>query len=142
MKHVLYCLLLFFTNPIFGQSTFTLSGYVRDAQTGETLIAANVINLENPVEGTTTNTYGFYSLTLPEGKYKIAFSYLGFQDQAFELDLSKNIELNVDMAEGVTMEEVVISAEKDGSSFPFTSPHVQLVGDISRPLRTQQSAAR
>ncbi|MDF1696395.1 MAG: TonB-dependent receptor [Saprospiraceae bacterium] len=95
------------------QSNYTLSGYVRDANTGETLISANVINAENPIEGTTTNTYGFYSITLPEGKYKIAFSYLGFQDQIFELDLTKNLELNVDMDEGVTMDEVVISAEKE-----------------------------
>lgn len=95
------------------QVKYTLSGYVRDANTGETLISANVINAENPIEGTTTNTYGFYSMTVPEGRYKIAYSYLGFQDQFFELDLNKDLVLNVDMDEGVTMDEVVISIKKE-----------------------------
>ena len=97
----------------YAQEKYTLSGYVLDANTGETLIAANVINVENPIEGTTTNTYGFYSITLPEGTYKIAFSYLGFKDQVFELNLNKALELNVDMVEGVTIDEVVISAERE-----------------------------
>ncbi|MEM9546414.1 MAG: TonB-dependent receptor [Bacteroidota bacterium] len=113
MKYLLTLTLLFLTLIINAQDKYTLSGYVRDTQTGETLISANVVNADNPIEGTTTNTYGFYSLTLPKGKYKIAFSYLGFEDQFFELDLNKNLELNVDLAEGITMEEVVISAEKE-----------------------------
>lgn len=95
------------------QEDFTLSGYVRDANTGETLISANVIDTDNPSQGTTSNTYGFYSLTLPSGKYRIAFSYLGFKDQYFEVDLTKSTELNVDLSEGVMIDEVVISAEKE-----------------------------
>jgi len=98
---------------LLGQETYTLSGYIRDASNGETLIAANVINADNPAEGTTSNTYGFYSLTLPEGNYRIAFSYLGFKDQFFEVDLTKPTELNVEMSEGVMIDEVVISAEKE-----------------------------
>lgn len=113
MKYIYTFFLFLMVISLQAQTTYTLSGYVRDARTGETLIAANVINAENPIEGTNTNTYGFYSITLPEGKYKVAFSYLGFQDQFFELDLIKDLELNVDLAEGVMMDEVVISAEKE-----------------------------
>ena len=112
-RHFLLLAALFFSFQSIAQNQFTLSGYVKDAETGETLIAANVVNAENPAQGTTTNTYGFYSFTLPEGNYKISFSYLGFQDQTFEVDLSKNTELNVDLSEGVTIDEVVISAEKE-----------------------------
>lgn len=95
------------------QSTFTISGYVKDAATGETLIGANIFNLANTSKGATTNTYGFYSLTMEQGTYKIGFSYLGYEEQYFEVDLNKNVTLNVSMAEGVLIEEVVISAEKD-----------------------------
>ncbi|MBK8348298.1 MAG: TonB-dependent receptor [Saprospiraceae bacterium] len=95
------------------QNKHTLSGYIKDKTTGETLIGANVYNKANPVQGGTSNAYGFYSMTLDEGIYQMVFSYLGYQDQAFEVDLSKNTVLNVTLSEGVVIDEVVISAEKD-----------------------------
>ncbi|MGB4961265.1 MAG: TonB-dependent receptor [Saprospiraceae bacterium] len=96
-----------------GQSKFTISGYVKDKTTGETLIGANVFNVDNTSQGTVTNTYGFYSISLNSGTYKMGFSYLGYEDQYFELELNKNIGLNIALSEGVIIEEVVISAEKD-----------------------------
>lgn len=95
------------------QKNYTLSGYVKDRNSGETLIGANIVNLDNPQQGAATNLYGFYSLTLPEGKYRIVCSYLGYQDQFFEIQLDKSLTLNVELSEGVLMEEVVISADKD-----------------------------
>lgn len=93
--------------------TFTLSGYIKDKSTGETLIGANVVDLDNPGSGTITNTYGFYSISLEQGTYKIGFSYLGYKDEKFEVLLDKNTQLNVTLEEGVLMEEVVISADKE-----------------------------
>lgn len=93
--------------------TFTLSGYIKDKSTGETLIGANVVDLDNPGSGTITNTYGFYSISLEQGTYKIGFSYLGYKDEKFEVLLDKNTQLNVSLEEGVLMEEVVISADKE-----------------------------
>ena len=55
----------------------TISGYVQDAASGEQLLGVNVI-WQDQLQGTTTNTYGFYSLTLPEGEVEIVFSYIGF----------------------------------------------------------------
>ena len=55
----------------------------------------------------------FFSLTLPEGNYKVSVSYLGFQNQTFELNLNKDAELNVEMAEGVAMEEIVVTSARD-----------------------------
>lgn len=95
------------------QNTYTLSGYIKDGKTGETLIGANVYNVMNNGEGTTTNNYGFYSLTLKEGTYKIVYNYLGYQDQAFEIKFDKDINLNVDLSEGIELKEVVVSAEKE-----------------------------
>ncbi|MBK9257167.1 MAG: TonB-dependent receptor [Saprospiraceae bacterium] len=98
---------------ISAQQNFTLNGYVKDEMSGETLIGANIVNIDNLQQGVSTNLYGFYSLTLPAGTYKIACSYLGYQDQIFEIKLDKNLVYNFSMNEGVMIDEVVISADKD-----------------------------
>lgn len=113
-KVLLNSILFFFIIQLsFGQNTFTLSGYVKDKDTGETLIGASVVNASATNEGAVTNSYGFYSLTLAKGVYQIRFSYLGYEDQTFEINFDKDLLLNVDMSEGLTIKEVVISAEKE-----------------------------
>ncbi|MBK8627186.1 MAG: TonB-dependent receptor [Saprospiraceae bacterium] len=77
------------------------------------MIGANIVNVDNLAQGVTTNTYGFYSMTLDAGVYKIGVSYLGYENQFFEVDLTKNVSLNVALSEGVLIEEIVISADKD-----------------------------
>jgi hypothetical protein len=98
---------------VIAQTKFTLSGYVKDKASGETLIGANIVNVANMSQGVTTNTYGFYSMTLEAGTYKVGFSYLGYENQFFEVELTKNVSLNVDLSEGVMIEEIIISADKD-----------------------------
>ena len=100
MKWILFVLQLCFSLLLTAQRSekATLSGYVRDAQTGESLPGAAVV-----VKGTTTgavaNTYGFYSLTLPKGNYQIQCAYLGYLAQTDSLALfsnqSRNYELQV-----------------------------------------------
>lgn len=97
-------------NIILSTETYTLSGYIKDAQTGETLLGANIYNKEFPSQGTTSNLYGFYSLTLEEGNYTIVFSYLGYEDQEIQINLKESQRLNVEMDNGVTMKEVVVEA--------------------------------
>ncbi|MEO0559206.1 MAG: carboxypeptidase regulatory-like domain-containing protein [Bacteroidota bacterium] len=60
--------------------TATLNGFVRDADSGETLIQATVL-LDGPVErGAATNTQGFYTVgSLPAGAYAVTVSYVGYQ---------------------------------------------------------------
>ncbi|HRG42397.1 MAG TPA: carboxypeptidase-like regulatory domain-containing protein, partial [Saprospiraceae bacterium] len=106
-------IIILVSQAIMAQTKHTLSGYVRDKASGETLIGANVFNVSNPGQGTTTNTYGFYSLTLDAGIYNIGVSYLGFENQIIEVNLENNLSKNIEMSEGVIMEEVVISAEKE-----------------------------
>lgn len=114
MTRLLIFIFCFGLGTMYGQK-FTVSGYVKDANTGETLIGANIFNAANGTQGTTTNTYGFYSLTLDAGKYKLAVSYLGYEDQFFEVDLTKNLTLNVTLNEGLVIDEIVITADKDES---------------------------
>jgi len=90
----------------------TVSGYVTDSLTGETLIGANVVILEDETRGTTTNTYGFYSLKLPAGRYTLRISYLGYAEQRIPIDLREEDQrLNVALLEGVALEEVVVQSE-------------------------------
>lgn len=86
----------------------TLSGYVKDAQNGETLIGVTVF-IKNTTTGTTTNAYGFYSISLAPGDYLISTSYIGYQTVDKLVNLSKDIELNIDLEEQAqALEEVVV----------------------------------
>ncbi len=112
-KYYFFLLFTLFSFGLTAQAEYTVSGYIKDQSSGETLIGANIINIDNPIQGTSTNTYGFYSLSLPEGKYNINVSYLGFQSQSFQVDLNKNLNFNVEMSEGVAMEEIVVTSDRE-----------------------------
>ena len=74
------CLLLFFlvtTTAIFAQHKYTLSGSISDASNGEKLLGVNFV-IKELHTGTSTNEYGFYSITLPEGKYTLSIEYIGY----------------------------------------------------------------
>ena len=107
-------LILLLSTSVFGQNKdkITISGYVQDAATGETLIGANVYNKDNPSQGSSTNVYGFFSLSLPAGEYTFVFSYLGFTDQEKIIQLTDNQRLTINLSEGVFMQEVVVTAEE------------------------------
>ncbi len=90
--------------------TFTISGFLSDIQTGERLIGAGIW-VPDPGQGTTTNEYGFYSLSLPEGKKKITFSYLGYDPLVRTVELDRNIRLDLELGGSLTLQEVVVVAE-------------------------------
>jgi CarboxypepD_reg-like domain/TonB-dependent Receptor Plug Domain len=93
------------------QSKFTLSGYVRDAGTGEDLIGVTVY-VPTLKSGVVTNVYGFYSITLPQGEYVVQYSYLGYAVQTLQIKLDKDITGNIELSYAVeTMQEVVITGE-------------------------------
>jgi hypothetical protein len=104
---------------------FTLSGTIKDARNGETMIGATVVDKNNPSLGASTNEYGFFSLTLPAGKTTIAVSNISYQTQEFVLDMSKNQQLNVSLSDAaVEINEVVIKAEKDNKNVSSTEMSV------------------
>ncbi len=105
-------LLIFFSTNFFfasAQQKFTLSGTVSEASSNETLIGVTIAIPELNT-GVTTNEYGFYSITLPEGSYKVLVDYLGFENIVQEVSLIKNQKINFKMAEEVEqLEEVVVT---------------------------------
>ena len=109
-KNLLFVLSLFFSVVGFSQEKFTISGTIYDESNNETLIGVSVAFPELST-GTTTNEYGFYSITLPKGSYKILVSYLGYSTIQETIDLSekliKNFKLN---EETESLEEIVIES--------------------------------
>ncbi|HOY94111.1 MAG TPA: TonB-dependent receptor [Catalimonadaceae bacterium] len=98
--------------PAQSGSKATLSGYIKSAGDGEALIGAGVY-VEELKKGATTNVYGFYSLTLPKGRYTVKFIFLGYQTQTQTLDLESSHTVNIDLAEEVRQaKEVVITGEQ------------------------------
>lgn len=93
---------------LYSQEKFTLSGTIQETTSNETLISVNIIIPELQT-GTTTNEYGFYSITLPEGEYKVIISYIGFSDVVETINLSQNITKNYSLEEATqNLDEVVI----------------------------------
>ncbi len=91
---------------------FTISGYVKDAGNGEALIGASVY-IQELKTGTTTNIYGFYSISLKSGQYTVSYSYVGYETQNKPLDLKSNVSINLELKnEQKNIDEVVIRGEK------------------------------
>lgn len=120
-KLTLSFLLLFSTTLLLAQSKYTVSGTVKEKSSGETLIGVNIMVVENPSIGITTNEYGFYSLSLPEGNYTLRFSYIGYEQELVPVRLNSNIMANVNLSDGVTLQEVVVSSRKDDHNLTSTA---------------------
>ncbi len=90
---------------------FTLSGFVRIAESGEELIGASVF-ATGTKSGVSTNSYGFYSLSLPKAKYAIRFEAMGYKEQSVNIDLDRNIRMDVELeTQPLLMDSVVVTAE-------------------------------
>jgi hypothetical protein len=97
----------------FSQSKYTISGYVKDAKTGEELIGAAVFIKDLPATGVYTNAYGFYSITLPAGTYNVTAQYLGYTPLDVKIVLKQNIKQEFSLNEKLSeIKEVVITAER------------------------------
>ncbi len=110
LKHkILILLLSIFCFEGYTQVKYTLSGLVTDSSSNETLIGVNILFPELKT-GTTTNEYGFYSITLPKGTYKVVISYLGFDVKEATLNLDGALIKNFSLSENLEqLNEVVIT---------------------------------
>lgn len=103
------------------QNRPTVSGYVRDAATGETLLGAAVALDGETSLGTTTNNYGYYALQLPAGEQVLVFSYLGYETKRIPLNVQASTRLNVQLKEAsVALDEVVVKARPDDANVKST----------------------
>ncbi len=119
--------LLFISSSLLAQDKFTVSGYVKDVENGETLIGVSIF--ENAVQaGTTTNAYGFYSLTLPAGEVELIYSYIGFSDNVQKLTLDKDITMDVELSTGAEeLVEIVVKANSAQEQVNSTQMSVERI---------------
>lgn len=96
------------------ETKYTLSGHIRDKSTGEELISATLYASEAS-QGSTSNVYGYYSLTLPAGTYTFTYSYLGYEDAEVTIDLQQDVrkDIELSLSQALMTEVVVIAEEAD-----------------------------
>ena len=113
MRALLLLLAIISVNPLAAQK-YTISGYVKEIGSGENLISANVYNALT-LQGTSTNNYGFYSLTLNSDSVLFSVSYVGYQSQSAKFLLSKDTTINVFLVPSAYLKEIIIRAEAESS---------------------------
>ncbi len=124
MKTFLTTLLIIFSLQVFAQK-YTLSGYVKDNNSGEELIGASVF-IKDKNDGSYTNYYGYYSITLPKGTYEIEYSYMGYETSLITVDLTKSVTKNVELElVAQKVETVTVSAVAKDKNVTSTEMGVQ-----------------
>ncbi len=109
--------LLFIVIALFGGGTAmfsqnaTISGYVTNASSGEALIGATVIDLLSG-KGAVANSFGFYSLTLPQDSVKLRVSFIGFESKFYPIRLQNNISMSFELEGNVNLREVEVVGER------------------------------
>ncbi len=98
MRIILLSFFLISSTVVFSRDKYTLSGYIKDKSNGEALIGASVY-VNSLKTGAITNEYGFYSISLPSGDYEITYSFIGYTDTPKEINLDKNLKLNISLSE-------------------------------------------
>lgn len=120
-KIVLNLLILFSSTLLLAQAKYTVSGIVKDKSSGETLIGVSIAVEGKPGFGVISNEYGFYSISLPRGHYSLRFSYVGYGTESIPVQLNSNVKVNVDLSEGVNLQEVVVTSKKEDDNLTTTA---------------------
>ncbi|MBT6439692.1 MAG: TonB-dependent receptor plug domain-containing protein, partial [Flavobacteriales bacterium] len=119
---VLLLIITFSTQLILGQEKFTLSGTIKDSTDGEDLIGVYVTVANLTGVGTITNSYGFYSITLPQGEYTISFSYVGYNTVDKKIVLDKDMTMVLELSNSSeVMKALDITAEKEDQNLTNTN---------------------
>lgn len=98
---------------LYGQNSVTINGYIMDASTGEKLINANIYCRELNI-GTSSNVYGFYSITVPAGqRMTLSFTYVGYETRDTLLFSDSSLVLDIRLKPSRVLNEVIISSSKE-----------------------------
>ncbi|MCK4663908.1 MAG: TonB-dependent receptor [Bacteroidales bacterium] len=124
MKHpnlTKYIILIIFvvTYTISSAQKYTISGYIEDSKTGEKLINANIYETKTYI-GTVSNNYGFYSITFSKAKINLTFSYVGYQAQQFNIELTKDTLINISLIPNIEIKEIIVTDKKSEKKIKST----------------------
>ena len=116
LKYLVSFIIFFLIFNRLSAQKFTISGYVKDAASDETIIAAN-ISVIGKNSTIISNQYGFYSITLTKGIYQITTSHVGYRASTFKIDLSADTSINISLNSGTALSEevVVYSAKRENN---------------------------
>ena len=109
---LIFLCLAFCVTSSFGQQRVSISGTIKDNATGETLIGATVRIKELPQSGTSSNSYGFYSLSAPPGDYTLIFTYVGYETILKQVSLHKSQAIDIKLGATNALTEVVITSNR------------------------------
>ncbi len=107
LKLIFFTISLLFFQFIYSQN-YTVSGYITDAASGETMISGSVFDGISR-KGTVSNVYGFYSLTLPSGNVEINYTYVGYSSQIKTFKLRRDTIINIKLNESIELKEVTVT---------------------------------
>lgn len=112
IRLTLFILVMLYSLLTLAQDKVTISGRITDKATSESLIGVSVY-IKEIKSGTTTNEYGFYSLTVPKGNYDINIAYIGYTTQNVAINLNENVKQDFSLLlDQQSLAEVVVSGEK------------------------------
>jgi hypothetical protein len=128
LKKLLFFLLFLFTGLwSFAQKKHSVSGTITDRKTGETLIGATVLLIEDPGSGVLSNGYGFYSLTARENNYTLVASFSGYADDTIKISLTKDVVRSIELTPiGTELQEVIITPTRN-DNITRTLPGMQKI---------------
>jgi len=111
-KYILYILIILLSNQLVAQKNrHTISGYIQDRTSGEKMIGASVYDAISGM-GTTSNEYGFFSLTLQNGDVSFVVSFVGYTDYTENINLREDYEIVVELNPSLELEEVIVTTNR------------------------------
>ena len=122
---------LIFTKKRVSQKQFTISGYIREQQSGEPLPLATVFDKKSG-KGISSNEFGFYSITLPRGSIHLQYSYTGHKSEYKKMNLRKSLTMDILLDASNTLKEILVFPKEKGLN--LIDPTTQVIST----LRIQQ----
>ena len=110
-KRFLLFFLLFASTQVISQQKFTISGYIRDSLSQETLIGAT-LTINETGKSIVSNQFGFYSITLPANIYQITVSSAGYEPRQIIMQLTSNVQYHFQLLQRSLLQEVIVSSRR------------------------------
>ena len=128
MKTILLFVIIAINSFTHAQNSYTISGNVKDKETGEDIIGARILVKEIEGKGVISNVYGFYSLTLPQGEYNIQYQFIGYESQVVKINLTQNVKKNIEISpKAEILQTVEVTSEKLGENLKSTEMGVEKI---------------
>jgi hypothetical protein len=114
------------------QDRVTISGYVKEAGSQEQLPGVNVF-LANTPYGAVTNTYGFYSLTIPKADSAlVTYSFVGYERTEKQVVLNRDLQISIFLSAVNQLDEITVSARRESDYVSRSAQMSQIEIPISQ----------